>query len=134
MFAIGFESGILERLPKDKIIAWCRLDPENRVPHIAHMVEPRFDEDDSLFALLVNEFFDVESVSSSLSSNMHSRSWSGSEANMWHQLFMNLKNASEKTKLPALKRWIDEQIPSVVELEKRAKVQEDEARIRGFRS
>lgn len=132
LFTIGFSSGLLDKLSKEKIIDWCKVDPADRASLLAQMVQPSFDEDDSVFALIANEFSSIEMVDSALSTSLHCRSWSGSEAGMWQKLVDNLNTVASRTKLPGLKKWIEKQIPTIEEFRKRAKIHEDEEKVRRF--
>lgn len=133
LFAIGFSSGLLEKLPAQKILEWCEEDPEERASLVAHLIGPDFGQDTSLFAQLADKYHSINGVSSSLSATLFSRSWSGSESAMWSALADRLEEAAARTKLPGLKAWIEGEIPSVKRQQERAKKREEEEKVRGFR-
>lgn len=132
LFAIGFSSGVFEKLPKDKIVDWCRIDPSERAALIAHMTGADFGDDTSLFSRIADQFGKNDSVSSSLSASLHTRGWSGSEAEMWRKLAEQLKQAMENTKLLGLKDWIARELPTIEDAVRRATKKEEERRLRGY--
>lgn len=83
-FSSNSRDSLIDAVPQDFLIDWCRSEPEIAPYFIARTINMFIVENDSLrlnglVEILLDEFEDSEhNVSSELVANMHTRSWSGS--------------------------------------------------------
>jgi hypothetical protein len=133
LFAIGFSSGLLEKLPHEKILKWCEEDPEERASLIGRLIGADFSNDESLFSKIMHRYGSNKSVLSSLSGGLFNVSWSGSESAMWGGMIERLKSAAESSEIPELKKWALAQIAYIQSRMEDAQRREAEEKIRGYR-
>jgi len=130
VFAIGLPEGLIDRFPREDVLAWIAEDPAYRSAVVSRLVAKTFNEE-SLFAQIL-ERFEQRDVASALRSHFTSGSWWGEASAHWEALANSLESVAADTSRPALARWATETMRQLREMAKGDRKREEERRLRGY--
>jgi hypothetical protein len=112
-FAIGFASGVVDRLPYDRMSQWVLKNVEERASLLAHFVDINLSQDDTVAARLLAAFGDNEKVSSAFFAKYTSGSWNGPASAHWLELAARLNDVANRTALLKVRNWAKKAIDSL---------------------
>ena len=131
LFSIGFPSGVLDRLPKEHILAWISEDPASRADIVGKLVAMDFSPA-SLASTILDRFGSNRSVGGALFSAYVSGGWMGPGSVHWQQLADSLFTATKTHPSANVKRWAKKAITDLMKMSERDKNREAEQELRGF--
>lgn len=109
LFAIGFPSTVMDKLPVDEVLAWVAEVPiakvSERVAPLARISNVGNLSDDTLAARLIGEYGDDPMVADALFSRYVSGSWWGPASAHWSDLAEALTHVADRTALAKLRAW-----------------------------
>jgi hypothetical protein len=127
LFTTGFPDGVLERLPKDAILAWVAARSNERARIIAELV-PKSLVDGSLGAELLSRYGNV--VSGAFFSGWFSGSWSGEASRHWDSIADMLRHTAENSGVPAVRAWAEHAAAEFKKMAEQERKREAEERLR----
>jgi hypothetical protein len=107
LFTLGFQNDIIDQVPQDKVLAWVRQNPELRASLLARIIKLDFANDDSLAAILINEYGHFEEVGRAFSAAYGSGTWGGTWASWYNSRAKFLAQVAKSSTLPKLREWSD---------------------------
>lgn len=130
LFSIGFPRGVLERVPREDVLAWVASAPEQRAALLAKLISKDFSTDESLASQLVGTYGHQDDVASSFFGEYVSGSWSGPASTHWLQLAESLDGVAARTSLPKLKAWALKGARALGEMADRDRQREEEEELK----
>jgi DNA polymerase III delta prime subunit len=130
-FSIGFPRGVVDQLHREEIWNWVAEAPETRAKIMARFVAKDFSHDNTLAALMIGTYGDIEKVSSAFFSEYLSGGWTGSSSDHWDTLASRVDEVAHRTSLPKLSRWATDAARSLRQMAERDRQREEEDDLRG---
>ena len=108
-FTIGFPVGVIDRVPRDEVLAWIAAVPAAHAPERAALLARLTDKlaltDESLAGLVIAAYGDKTVVAEAFFSHLVSGGGWGPISDRWENVAQELDHVAGETNLPGLRRW-----------------------------
>ena len=129
-FGIGFPTDVLERLPRDDVLAWVAELPAEqaaqRAALLARLTHKHNLTDESLPARILATYGGYEIVDEAFFSHHVSGAAAGRLSTHWEDLKHELQYVAMHTKLPGLRRWADKSVAALDQMVSQQRQHEEE--------
>jgi hypothetical protein len=129
-FTIGFPGAVLERLPRDGILAWVNRSPEHRALFVARLIGKDLTPG-SLGEQLLAQYPAMESLGREYFSAWVSGLWWGQASDHWERLSAQLTNVAKATSHASVAAWSVAAAASFKRMAAQERKREEEDAVRG---
>lgn len=131
LFAIGFPSDIITKLPREDIMAWISQQPDQHALAVAHLCKVDLSHDATLSSTILGKFGDNERVAEAFFNKYISGPFWGPISVRWYQFAESLMQLANRTGLPKLARWARRYADRLTTMAEDFRRQEEEEQLHG---